>query len=136
MASIWQTIKSWFTGERYDPIENHPLPNDTYRTSTPPTTTETIPPRTHKRFEINESPNHTPERMDDRSRRTNKKFEIKSERQINISRPGSGRGFANASVSRPRQCPLCRSQNTIIKASDGNAWECSKNRNGCGYTWS
>ena len=60
---------------------------------------------------------------------------VKETKTINISRLGGNRGFANANVSRPRQCPYCRAEGTIVKASNGRDWECSTDRDGCGYKW-
>ncbi len=130
MASLWQRIKKWFNGERNSDVASNRLPSNLANSQE-----HTSPIRTSKKFEINSGENNERQVINSTFQRTNKKFEIKESKTINIPHLGGGKGFANANVSRPRQCPYCRAEGTIVKASNGRDWECSIDRDGCGYKW-
>lgn len=130
MATLWQRIKRIFNGETNNGVTNNRLPNTLANNQQNSSCS-----RTNKKFEISNRTNNEQQIMDTTLQRTNKKFEVKETKTINISRLGGNRGFANANVSRPRQCPYCRAEGTIVKASNGRDWECSTDRDGCGYKW-
>ena len=61
--------------------------------------------------------------------RSTKKFQITNERNFHVQ----NEKFSIVNSSRPRSCPRCNSQGTIIK--DGNKWKCDAAKSGCEYRW-
>ena len=79
-----------------------------------------LPPAGKKKFDI-------------RQTQSQKKFNIETEQRIPIKRKGK---LNIVNKGRPRSCPRCLSNKTIIKARDsGFNWECSREKGGCTYTW-
>ena len=71
--------------------------------------------------------------------RSKKKFIVHSNPTSQSSSHMIRRGSTKMRVhseSRPRKCPRCLSEKTIIKLEGGRfKWECSVSKNGCGYKW-
>lgn len=64
--------------------------------------------------------------------KTKGKFRIISERKVQVKKNGK---INILNESRPRNCPRCRSSNTISKSLKANKWECDVDKGGCGYKW-
>ena len=57
-----------------------------------------------------------------------KKFQIERETEISNGKPG----FKIVNATRPRKCPRCNSNGTIVKHNQ-NSWKCNEAKNGCGF---
>jgi hypothetical protein len=79
-----------------------------------------------KKFEINST--ETPDQNN--SRRRGKTFSITSERSGGIAGGVSEGRFGISAETRPKQCPRCRTQNSVTRGSE-QRWKCKQ----CDFHW-